>query len=143
MVGDFNSRPGRPTYDALLAAGFDDAWTRANPGRTWPGSTCCHAHPLDDPGDALRGRIDHVLTRGDDRRHGGRGRRRRPRDFRAGLWPSDHAGVVATSGRSDLYPRWAMRIALVSPYSWSHPGGVTRHIEALAAELPPQGMSHA
>src|SRR3954468_17951106 len=27
-----------------------------------------------------------------------------------------------------------MRIALVSPYSWSHPGGVTRHIEALAGE---------
>src|ERR1700738_4590445 len=26
-----------------------------------------------------------------------------------------------------------MRIALVSPYSWSYPGGVTRHIEALAA----------
>ena len=25
-----------------------------------------------------------------------------------------------------------MRIALVSPYSWSYPGGVTRHIEALA-----------
>jgi len=28
-----------------------------------------------------------------------------------------------------------MRIALLSPYSWSYPGGVTRHIEALAAEL--------
>jgi phosphatidyl-myo-inositol alpha-mannosyltransferase len=28
-----------------------------------------------------------------------------------------------------------MRIALVSPYSWSYPGGVTRHIEALAAQL--------
>jgi phosphatidylinositol alpha-mannosyltransferase len=28
-----------------------------------------------------------------------------------------------------------LRIALVSPYSWSHPGGVTRHIEALSAEL--------
>ena len=28
-----------------------------------------------------------------------------------------------------------MRIALVSPYSWTYPGGVTRHIEALAAEL--------
>jgi len=26
----------------------------------------------------------------------------------------------------------AMRIALVSPYSWTYPGGVTRHIEALA-----------
>src|ERR1043165_9057322 len=28
-----------------------------------------------------------------------------------------------------------MRIALVSPYSWTYPGGVTRHIEALATEL--------
>jgi len=28
-----------------------------------------------------------------------------------------------------------VRIALLSPYSWSYPGGVTRHIEALAAEL--------
>jgi phosphatidylinositol alpha-mannosyltransferase len=28
-----------------------------------------------------------------------------------------------------------MRIAIVSPYSWSYPGGVTRHIEALAEEL--------
>ena len=29
----------------------------------------------------------------------------------------------------------AMRVALVSPYSWTYPGGVTRHIEALAGEL--------
>jgi phosphatidylinositol alpha-mannosyltransferase len=28
-----------------------------------------------------------------------------------------------------------MRIALVSPYSWTFPGGVTRHIDALAREL--------
>jgi phosphatidyl-myo-inositol alpha-mannosyltransferase len=28
-----------------------------------------------------------------------------------------------------------VRIALVSPYSWTYPGGVTNHIEALAAEL--------
>ncbi len=27
-----------------------------------------------------------------------------------------------------------MRIALVSPYSWTYPGGVTRHIEALTAQ---------
>jgi phosphatidylinositol alpha-mannosyltransferase len=27
-----------------------------------------------------------------------------------------------------------MRIGLVSPYSWTHPGGVTRHVEALARE---------
>jgi phosphatidylinositol alpha-mannosyltransferase len=28
-----------------------------------------------------------------------------------------------------------VRIALLSPYSWTYPGGVTRHIEALAQEL--------
>jgi phosphatidylinositol alpha-mannosyltransferase len=28
-----------------------------------------------------------------------------------------------------------MRVALVSPYSWTYPGGVTRHVEALADEL--------
>ncbi len=32
-----------------------------------------------------------------------------------------------------------MRIALLSPYSWTYPGGVTRHIEALACELIAQG----
>ncbi len=32
-----------------------------------------------------------------------------------------------------------MRIALLSPYSWTYPGGVTRHIEALAAELVASG----
>ena len=29
----------------------------------------------------------------------------------------------------------SMRIALVSPYSWTYPGGVTRHIDALAQEF--------
>jgi phosphatidylinositol alpha-mannosyltransferase len=32
-----------------------------------------------------------------------------------------------------------MRVALVSPYSWTYPGGVTRHIEALATELSASG----
>ncbi len=32
-----------------------------------------------------------------------------------------------------------MRIALLSPYSWTYPGGVTRHIEALASELAAAG----
>ncbi len=32
-----------------------------------------------------------------------------------------------------------MRIALVSPYSWTYPGGVTRHIEALREELSALG----
>ncbi len=32
-----------------------------------------------------------------------------------------------------------MRIALLSPYSWTYPGGVTRHIEALAETFLAQG----
>ncbi len=32
-----------------------------------------------------------------------------------------------------------MRVALVSPYSWTYPGGVTRHIEALAGSLIASG----
>src|SRR5438128_1181416 len=32
-----------------------------------------------------------------------------------------------------------VRIALLSPYSWTHPGGVTRHIDALARELRASG----
>ena len=32
-----------------------------------------------------------------------------------------------------------MRVAIVSPYSWTFPGGVNRHIEALAAQLAAAG----
>ena len=32
-----------------------------------------------------------------------------------------------------------MRIALVSPYSWTYPGGVTRHIQALAEQFIAEG----
>ena len=32
-----------------------------------------------------------------------------------------------------------MRVGLVSPYSYTYPGGVGRHIEALAQELITQG----
>ena len=95
MAGDFNSRPGSPTYERARAGGFEDAWTRAHPDGP-PGLTCCHGLPLDDPADELRSRIDLILTRGDvdvtkaitvgDARD----------HFTGRLWPSDHAGVVAT-----------------------------------------------
>jgi phosphatidyl-myo-inositol alpha-mannosyltransferase len=39
--------------------------------------------------------------------------------------PADLAGGYSST----------VRIALLSPYSWTYPGGVTRHIEALSAEL--------
>src|SRR5215204_5506119 len=32
-----------------------------------------------------------------------------------------------------------MRVAIVSPYSWTYPGGVNRHVEALAAQLAAAG----
>ena len=50
--------------------------------------------------------------------------------------------LVWVSGRVRRYhARYSapVRIALVSPYSWTYPGGVTRHIEALSAELRAQG----
>jgi endonuclease/exonuclease/phosphatase family metal-dependent hydrolase len=94
MLGDFNARPGTATYDSLRAAGFDDAWTRANDAGL-PGPTCCHAPSLADPADVLRRRIDLILTRGDIAATECHVVGDRPGDFRAGLWPSDHAGVVA------------------------------------------------
>src|SRR5688500_11849789 len=33
----------------------------------------------------------------------------------------------------------AMRVAVVSPYSWSYPGGVNRHVDALAKSLAKRG----
>ena len=33
----------------------------------------------------------------------------------------------------------SMKVALVSPYSWSYPGGVTRHIDALAQQFMADG----
>ncbi len=51
----------------------------------------------------------------------------RPRDFATGpLWAIH-------------YPLWFVRIALVSPYSWTYQGGVNRHVEALAEEFLGRG----
>jgi phosphatidylinositol alpha-mannosyltransferase len=44
------------------------------------------------------------------------------------------ARIGRTAGRARQYSAH-VRVALVSPYSWTYPGGVTRHIEALAGEL--------
>ena len=41
--------------------------------------------------------------------------------------------------RGPLASMARMRIALVSPYSWTYPGGVTRHIEALAEQFLAHG----
>jgi endonuclease/exonuclease/phosphatase family metal-dependent hydrolase len=94
-VGDYNSRaPQAPAYSRLLSGVGTDAWTRSHPSD--PGFTCCLGATLTDPDNPLDSRIDLVLLDegvtaprativGDD-----------PSEMTAsGLWPSDHAGVVA------------------------------------------------
>lgn len=93
MVGDFNTPPGAPPYN-ILTASFADAWSALGTGGE--GMTCCQPDILLQS-QPLTQRIDLVLFRGAidvlsadvvgdeaaDRTAGG-------------LWPSDHAGVVAT-----------------------------------------------
>jgi len=114
LLGDFNSGPGDDltAYQTLTGAGFVDVWTA---GRfLGPGLTCCSPSDLSNP--VTQGtydkRIDLVLVR--DQAHRGRsdgadlladaqvavvGEEPSERLPTAGgyrLWPSDHAGVVAT-----------------------------------------------
>ena len=98
LVGDLNSAPGEAApsaYAELLGTGFVDTWVQANPGD--PGLTCCHAESLLNPAPAFTTRIDHVLSRpgvtvARSKRVGIDTDNRTP----AGLWPSDHAGIIAT-----------------------------------------------
>lgn len=98
FIGDFNvtaTNGSDPTYVMLTNAGFVDAWMRRRP--LDPGFTCCQNPDLLNPASLLDERIDLVLFRGafqvEDIRLVGD----KPSDRTAsGLWPSDHAGVVAT-----------------------------------------------
>lgn len=104
LVGDFNSDaygadPTRatPTYTTLRAAGYADSWIEREQRN--PGLTCCEQPDLLNPRPTFDQRIDFILTRNLPRR--ARAVRRavvgdRSVDRRAGLWPSDHGGVVAT-----------------------------------------------
>lgn len=105
LLGDLNSPAdgsGTPSYANFLAAGFADLWVEANPRD--PGLTCCNAADLLNPLPTFTERIDVALLHlpatanqdfvggvratvvGDDASDKTEG----------GLWPSDHAGVVAT-----------------------------------------------
>lgn len=114
LLGDFNSGPGDDltAYNTLTGAGFVDVWTA---GRfLGPGLTCCSQSDLDNASTqgVYDKRVDLVLVR--DQSHRGRSMRgdlladaqvavvgedpgerlSAPGGYR--LWPSDHAGVVAT-----------------------------------------------
>ena len=94
-VGDFNSGPGTDfgAYNTMLGGGLSDAW----PGANGAGLTCCHATDLHNPSPTLTKRVDLVFTRGGFETVAADVIGEEPGDRTAsGLWPSDHAGVVAT-----------------------------------------------
>lgn len=95
-VGDYNSSaPQAPAYAGLLTGVGEDAWTRTHPQE--PGLTCCFDATLRDPADPLTSRIDLVLHSRDVKASRATIVGEEAADMTAsGLWPSDHAGVVAT-----------------------------------------------
>lgn len=106
LVGDINSSPEDPVvnlgemqivspYKLLQAAGYVDVWN-LRPGNP-PGYTCCQEENLLNPESILSERID-VIFAGEPRINKVKANivgidksDRTP----SGLWPSDHAGVVA------------------------------------------------
>lgn len=96
LLGDFNTRaPNGTAYQMLLSAGYVDVWQMDSEGT---GNTCCQDDDLLNEVSDLSVRIDQIFVRnleiptstitytvGD-----------KPSDrLASGLWPSDHAGVVA------------------------------------------------
>jgi len=92
---DLPADPTFPSYKLIKDAGFVDAFRTAHPNQ--PGFTFSQAEDLLNPVSSLTRRIDLVQYRGgfgikDVQVVGADPADRTP----SGLWPSDHAGVVAT-----------------------------------------------
>ena len=98
LLGDFNTpAPDGTAYGILLEAGFTDTWQADSEGS---GYTCCQAADLKNEASELAKRIDQIFIRGVSLREGAAIRTAtvgdQPEDKTpGGLWPSDHAGVVA------------------------------------------------
>jgi len=110
LTGDMNAGPNTPpagtgpaAYSTFLAGGLSDTWTAAGLGA--PPLTCCHLGDEDlvnNPADAFQPgqELDHVFTHGtlpvlSEHLVGNTVPNPKPEPF---IWPSDHAGVVATFG---------------------------------------------
>lgn len=101
VTGDMNSglHVAPAAYEAFLEGGLSDTWTAAGLGP--PPLTCCHLEPEDlltDPTTPYTNDLDHIFTRGpfsvlDEHLVGNVAPNPVPASF---IWPSDHAGVVAT-----------------------------------------------
>ncbi len=111
LAGDLNSdaaNPGAPswtpTYDAIIADGFTDAWLKYTGGDEGPGYTCCQDPSLENYPSILDERIDFVLVRDSRKSKGSAGGGMRVEivgdeesdlTTGTGLWPADHAGLIA------------------------------------------------
>jgi endonuclease/exonuclease/phosphatase family metal-dependent hydrolase len=96
LAGDLNSAPGTGGEAVLAGAGFDDVWAALNPETE--GNTCCWLEDLtvpSPPAPPLSERIDYVLTRGELLPLDAEVLGEEDEDRVGGLWPSDHAGVLA------------------------------------------------
>jgi endonuclease/exonuclease/phosphatase family metal-dependent hydrolase len=101
LVGDLNTpAPTGPTYQFLQGEGFSDLWTLKNNRDEGEGHTSPHDADLRNTTVHLDRRIDLILAKTSNERLlkgvvarvvGDELRDRTP----SGLWPSDHAGVVA------------------------------------------------
>ena len=104
LVCDCNANPDNPAdpifqnfpaYLMLKNAGFVDVFRTARPND--PGFTCCQAENLQNVNSTLSSRIDLVQFRGPFNIENVQVVLASPADrLPLGLWPSDHAGVVAT-----------------------------------------------
>jgi hypothetical protein len=102
LVGDFNSSPTAgqsSSYRIITKAGFRDVWNDRLDKQA-VGFTCCQSENLANKTSSLKERIDLILTKNDSswivkevdvRVVGAKPENLTP----SGLWPSDHAGVVA------------------------------------------------
>ncbi len=96
LVGDFNSAASSSiadTYNMVMNAGFTDAWLAGSGSGT--GYTCCQTADLLQA-DNLNRRIDYIFLKGgfEVRSIKRVGANQEDRTL-TGLWPSDHAGLLA------------------------------------------------
>ena len=97
LIGDFNSNADEtasPTYTKLKNADFIDAWSLKGKGT---GFTCCQDDDLLNQDSSLTERIDLVMFRDnfEVKNIENVGNSQKDRTI-SGLWPSDHAGIVAS-----------------------------------------------
>lgn len=104
LVGDTNSQPDTTVYADFTGAGLVDGWSALHPGD--PGFTCCQVPPdtIVNSVSQLHERVDYVFSgQGIEPLAVDRvGADPSARLAGSGLWPTDHAGLVATLGLDPL-----------------------------------------